>query len=111
MPNEGGTRSRPAVRAALGAVCTSPMAIVVTLAGVGPVTTVVYRCGLALPVLGGLAVAEQRRRGSRPLVQTAGWLLITSSLPGLPAAVSSLLLLVQPSPWFWRSSSWASGRP
>ena len=30
------------------------------------------------------------------LVQTAGWLLITSSLPGLPAAVSSLLLLVQP---------------
>jgi drug/metabolite transporter (DMT)-like permease len=30
------------------------------------------------------------------LVQTVGWLLITSSLPGLPAAVSSLLLLVQP---------------
>lgn len=30
------------------------------------------------------------------LVQTAGWLLITSSLPALPAAVSSLLLLVQP---------------
>jgi len=29
-------------------------------------------------------------------VQTAGWLLITSSLPGLPAAVSSLLLLLQP---------------
>jgi drug/metabolite transporter (DMT)-like permease len=28
--------------------------------------------------------------------QTAGWLLITSSLPGLPAAVSSLLLLLQP---------------
>lgn len=65
MPIQGGTRSRPAVRTALGAVCTSPMAIVVTLAGVGPVTTVVYRCGLALPVLGGLAVAEQRRCGSR----------------------------------------------
>jgi drug/metabolite transporter (DMT)-like permease len=30
------------------------------------------------------------------LVQTAGWLLITSSLPRLPAAVSSLMLLVQP---------------
>jgi drug/metabolite transporter (DMT)-like permease len=30
------------------------------------------------------------------LVQTIGWLLITSSLPRLPAAVSSLLLLVQP---------------
>jgi drug/metabolite transporter (DMT)-like permease len=28
--------------------------------------------------------------------QTVGWLLITSSLPGLPAAVSSLLLLLQP---------------
>lgn len=28
--------------------------------------------------------------------QTAGWLLITSSLPRLPAAVSSLLLLLQP---------------
>src|SRR5262249_15022565 len=30
------------------------------------------------------------------LSQTAGWLLITSSLPRLPAAVSSLLLLLQP---------------
>jgi drug/metabolite transporter (DMT)-like permease len=30
------------------------------------------------------------------LVQTVGWLLITSSLPRLPAAVSSLMLLVQP---------------
>jgi drug/metabolite transporter (DMT)-like permease len=28
--------------------------------------------------------------------QTAGWLLITSSLPRLPAAVSSLMLLLQP---------------
>jgi drug/metabolite transporter (DMT)-like permease len=30
------------------------------------------------------------------LSQTAGWLLITSSLPRLPAAVSSLMLLLQP---------------
>jgi drug/metabolite transporter (DMT)-like permease len=30
------------------------------------------------------------------LSQTVGWLLITSSLPRLPAAVSSLLLLLQP---------------
>jgi drug/metabolite transporter (DMT)-like permease len=30
------------------------------------------------------------------LSQTAGWLLITSSLPRLPAAMSSLLLLLQP---------------
>ncbi len=28
--------------------------------------------------------------------QTAGWLLITSSVPRLPAALSSLLLLLQP---------------
>jgi drug/metabolite transporter (DMT)-like permease len=30
------------------------------------------------------------------LSQTAGWLMITSSLPRLPAAVSSLMLLLQP---------------
>jgi drug/metabolite transporter (DMT)-like permease len=30
------------------------------------------------------------------LSQTAGWLLITSSLPRMPAAVSSLMLLLQP---------------
>ena len=30
------------------------------------------------------------------VVQVAGWLLITASLPGLPAALSSLLLLLQP---------------
>jgi len=28
--------------------------------------------------------------------QTAGWLLITSSMPRLPAVVSSLMLLLQP---------------
>lgn len=43
------------------------MAIMVTLAHTGPVPTVAYRCGLALPVLAGLAVAERRRRGPRPL--------------------------------------------
>jgi drug/metabolite transporter (DMT)-like permease len=30
------------------------------------------------------------------LSQTVGWLLITSALPQLPAAISSLLLLLQP---------------
>lgn len=69
MPMETGTRPRPAVRAALGAACTSPMAIMVTLAHTGPVPTVVYRCGLALPLLAGLAVAERRRRGPRPLAR------------------------------------------
>ncbi|HVB42964.1 MAG TPA: DMT family transporter [Streptosporangiaceae bacterium] len=49
--------------------------------------------GLALhpiwPAVGWLALLAL-------LSQTAGWLLITSSLPRLPAAVSSLLLLLQP---------------
>jgi drug/metabolite transporter (DMT)-like permease len=59
--------SRPAVRAALGAACISSSAILVTLADVGPATTAFYRCALALPALVPLAVAEQRRRGPRPL--------------------------------------------
>jgi drug/metabolite transporter (DMT)-like permease len=42
-----------------------------------------------LPTLGWLLVLALTS-------QTAGWLLITSSLPRLPAAVSSLLLLLQP---------------
>jgi drug/metabolite transporter (DMT)-like permease len=52
--------------AALGAACTSPMAILVTLAHVGPATTVVFRCGLALPALAVVALAERRSRGPRP---------------------------------------------
>ena len=43
------------------------MPVLVQLAGAGPVATVFYRCGLALPVLGLLAAAEQRRRGPRSL--------------------------------------------
>jgi drug/metabolite transporter (DMT)-like permease len=57
----------PAVRAALGAACISSSAILVTLAHVGPATAAFYRCALALPALIPLAVAEQRRRGPRPL--------------------------------------------
>jgi drug/metabolite transporter (DMT)-like permease len=49
--------------------------------------------GLALqpawPAIGWLALIAL-------LSQTAGWLLVTSSLPRLPAAVSSLMLLLQP---------------
>jgi drug/metabolite transporter (DMT)-like permease len=59
--------SRPTVRALLGAACISPMQVLVTLANSGPVPTVVYRCGLALPVLGVIAIAEQRRCGLRSL--------------------------------------------
>jgi len=43
----------------------------------------------AWPAIGWLALLAL-------LSQTAGWLLITSSLPRLPAAVSSLMLLLQP---------------
>lgn len=56
----------PTFHVLAGAVCISPMPVLVTLAHSGPVPTVVYRCGLALPVLGALAIVEQRRRGSRP---------------------------------------------
>jgi drug/metabolite transporter (DMT)-like permease len=47
------------------------------------------RFGIPLPSLGWLFLLAMTS-------QTAGWLLITSSLPRLPAAVSSLLLLLQP---------------
>jgi drug/metabolite transporter (DMT)-like permease len=57
------------VQALLGAACISPMPVLVTLASAGPVPTVFYRCGLALPVLGLLAVIEQRRRGPRSLAR------------------------------------------
>jgi drug/metabolite transporter (DMT)-like permease len=59
--------SRPAVHALLGAACISPMPLLVQLAGAGPVPTAFYRCALALPALGLVAAAEQRRRGPRSL--------------------------------------------
>jgi drug/metabolite transporter (DMT)-like permease len=56
---------RPVLAAGLGAACISCSAILVTLAGVGPATTAFYRCALALPGLGALALLERRRRGPR----------------------------------------------
>lgn len=47
------------------------------------------RLDIPLPSLGWLLILAMTS-------QTAGWLLITSSLPRLPAAISSLLLLLQP---------------
>jgi drug/metabolite transporter (DMT)-like permease len=58
--------------AGLGAACISASAILVKLAGTGAATTAFYRCLLALPLLGALAVAEQRRRGPRPLAVRGG---------------------------------------
>jgi drug/metabolite transporter (DMT)-like permease len=66
--------------ACLGATCISASAILIKLAGTSGATTTFFRCVLALPVLIALAVAEQRRRGPRPLgarlrAVTAGLLL------------------------------------
>lgn len=55
------------MQAAFGALCISSSAVLITLANVAPATTAFYRCALPLPVLGVLAVAEQRRRGPRSL--------------------------------------------
>jgi drug/metabolite transporter (DMT)-like permease len=70
------------VQALAGAACISPMAILVTLANAGPVPTVVYRCGLALPVLAGLAIADRRHHARRKLVSH------------VPAFVAGLFLAV-----------------
>jgi drug/metabolite transporter (DMT)-like permease len=64
---KAGARSWPVVQAALGAACISSSAVLITLANVAPATTAFFRCALPLPVLAVLAVAEQRRRGPRPL--------------------------------------------
>jgi drug/metabolite transporter (DMT)-like permease len=65
----GGAGRRPLLPVALGAACISASAILVKLAGTGPVTTAFYRCALALPVLAALLVAEQRRHGPRRLAE------------------------------------------
>ena len=57
---------RPVLIAVLGAACISSSAILVTLAGVGAVTTSLFRCVLALPALISLAILEQRKLGPRP---------------------------------------------
>ena len=66
-----GASSHPAVQALLGAAFMSPMPVLVQLASAGAVPTAFYRCVLALPVLGLLAAAEQRRRGPRSLARRA----------------------------------------
>jgi drug/metabolite transporter (DMT)-like permease len=70
--DRGGTDRRALLLAGLGAACISASAILVKLAGTGAATTAFYRCLLALPLLGALAVAEQRRHGPRPLAVRGG---------------------------------------
>jgi drug/metabolite transporter (DMT)-like permease len=81
------------------------MPVLVALANAGPVPTVFYRCGLALPALAVLAAIEQRRRGRRSLTRRgycflAGILLavdlvlfnhtITDSGAGVSTVIGSL---------------------
>jgi drug/metabolite transporter (DMT)-like permease len=57
---------RPVVLAGLGAAAISASGILVKLADSGTATVAFYRCLLAVPLLGALAVAEKRRLGPRP---------------------------------------------
>jgi drug/metabolite transporter (DMT)-like permease len=81
-----GAGSWPAVQAALGALCISSSAILITLANVTPTMTAFYRCALPLPVLGVLTVGERRRRGPRSLA-SRGYAM----LAGLFLAVNLVL--------------------
>lgn len=62
----------PTLLAGLGASCISASAVLITLARSGTATTAFYRCALAVPLLGALALAEQRRRGRRPVRPRVG---------------------------------------
>ncbi len=57
--------SRPAVAAAVGALCIAFSGILVRLADVSADTAAVFRCLYALPALGLLALGERRRFGPR----------------------------------------------
>ena len=70
----------PVAEATLG--CTAGAAVLGLLFGG-------WQLGIGWPSFGWLLLLAMTS-------QTAGWLLITSSLPRLPAALSSLLLLLQP---------------
>jgi drug/metabolite transporter (DMT)-like permease len=56
----------PVVVTALGAMCIASSGILVRLADTGPVTVAFFRCLYALPVLGVIALIENRRFGPLP---------------------------------------------
>src|SRR5215210_4586307 len=58
--------ARPGMAAVAGAVTIAFSAILVRLAEVAPSTAAIFRCLYALPVLGALALWEDRRFGPRP---------------------------------------------
>jgi drug/metabolite transporter (DMT)-like permease len=68
-----GLTLRPAAAAAAGAACISSSAVLMRLANTSPSITALGRCAFALPVLGGLALAE-RRRGAHRLPSRSRWL-------------------------------------
>jgi len=63
----------PAAAAVAGAACISSSAVLMRLADTSPSITALGRCAFALPLLGGLAVAE-RRRGAQRLPSRSRWL-------------------------------------
>jgi drug/metabolite transporter (DMT)-like permease len=63
------TAGNPLLMAGLGAATISSSAVLITLSGASAVSTAFYRTALALPLLAGLAVLEQRRLGRRRLDQ------------------------------------------
>ncbi len=79
-------RERPVLRAGLGAACISASGILVKLADTGAATTALFRCALALPLLVGLTVREQRRLGPRPPAARFG-----AALAGLMLAIDLVL--------------------
>jgi drug/metabolite transporter (DMT)-like permease len=58
--------ARPGLAAVAGALTIAFSAILVKLAEVAPATAAIFRCAYALPVLGALALWEDRRFGPRP---------------------------------------------
>jgi drug/metabolite transporter (DMT)-like permease len=58
--------ARPGLAAVAGALAIAFSAILVKVAEVAPSTAAIFRCAYALPVLGALALWEDRRFGPRP---------------------------------------------
>ena len=83
----GGLALPPVAAATAGAACISSSAVLMRLADTSPSITALGRCAFALPLLGGLAVAE-RRRGAPRLPSRTRWL---ARLAGLFLAVDLIL--------------------
>lgn len=87
--------ARPAVQALLGAACISPMPVLVALAHsakAGLVAIVVYRCGLALPVLAVLALVEGRRSRRRPWA-SRGYAFVAGLLLAIDLVLFNLTII------------------